>query len=176
MDAVRPLRDSGQLGALLAQFPWSFKPGDAERDLIRRIPEALGDVPGVVEFRNREWIVPPTMDLLRDLGLGFCCVDEPRLRGLVPPVAEVTSSTGYVRFHGRNAAKWWKHEHAYERYDYLYSNSELQEWEPKIRAIAERATRTFVYFNNHYEGKAPRNAEMMASLLQLSLPGAGAPE
>jgi len=72
----------------------------------------------------------------------------------LPPLAEVTSPTGYIRFHGRNAAKWWEHEYAYERYDYTYSAEELAEWIPKIKQIAGKAERTFIFANNHWRGQA----------------------
>ena len=72
--------------------------------------------------------------------------------------------------HGRNAAKWWQHEHAYERYDYLYTEEELAEWVPRIRELAERTEKTYLFFNNHYQGKAGQNAQMMADLLNLKLP------
>ena len=67
-----------------------------------------------MEFRNIQWVHERTFALLREEGLGFCCVDEPRLRA-VPATCGGTSRLAYVRFHGRNAAKWWKHEQAWER-------------------------------------------------------------
>jgi uncharacterized protein YecE (DUF72 family) len=76
-----------------------------------------------------------------------------------------------VRFHGRNAQKWWQHEQAHERYDYLYSEEELKEWVPKIRELEANTDKLFLFFNNHYEGKAPRNAEMMLRLLGLEEEG-----
>ena len=63
------------------------------------------------------------------------------------------------------------HEHAYERYDYLYTEDELQEWVPRVREVAEQTDKLFVFFNNHYEGKAGQNARMLAGLLNLTLPG-----
>lgn len=167
---IAPLQEQGMLGAVLAQFPWSFRRSSAAEEALRVFRHELPDVPVVVEFRNAAWVRTETFDLLRDLGLGFCCVDEPHLKGLMPPIAVATSPIGYVRFHGRNAKKWWKHEQAYERYDYLYSEEELREWVPKIQQLAEDTERTYVFFNNHYEGKAGENARMMARLLQLTLP------
>ncbi len=73
---------------------------------------------------------------------------------LLPPLAEFTSSIGYVRFHGRNAAKWWQHEHAYERYDYTYSVEELKEWLPRISKLKSLTEKTFIFANNHWRGQA----------------------
>jgi uncharacterized protein YecE (DUF72 family) len=97
--------------------------------------------------------------------MGFCCVDEPRLRNLMPPVAEVTSNVGYVRFHGRNAAKWWRHEHAYERYDYTYSPEELSEWVPRIKDLDAGAEKTFVFANNHWQAQAVNTIRQLRLLL-----------
>ncbi|MEW6105182.1 MAG: DUF72 domain-containing protein [Bacillota bacterium] len=170
-EALRPMTSRGSLGCVLAQFPWGFKRTQENVDYIRRFRECLKDMAVVVEFRNREWIRPDTFDLLRAEGLGFCCVDEPGLRGLVPPVAEATSDIAYVRFHGRNAEKWWKHDQAWERYNYLYSEAELAEWVPKIRALDARAAKTYVLFNNCHAGQAAENARMLQNMMKLDFGG-----
>ncbi|MDH7600614.1 MAG: DUF72 domain-containing protein [Armatimonadota bacterium] len=170
LQAVQPVRESGKLGCVLAQFPWSFRRSVENIDKLKSFRDMLADVPVVVEFRNSEWIKEDTFDLLRELDLGFCAVDEPKLKGLLPPVAEATSAIGYVRFHGRNAARWWQHEESHERYDYLYTEDELREWVPRIQLIASKTERTYVFFNNHFQGKSVRNAQMLARMLNLSLP------
>jgi uncharacterized protein YecE (DUF72 family) len=173
--ALEPLLERGMLGGVLGQFPWSFKATAPNRATLERFRAALPDVPVVIEFRNGGWVSEDTFALLHQLGMGFCCVDEPRLKGLMPRIVRATSPIGYVRFHGRNAAKWWQHEQAYERYDYLYSEEELVEWVPKIEELAEATERAYLFFNNHYEGKAGQNAQMMARLLNLTLPLAAVP-
>lgn len=169
--AVEPITEAGKLGCILVQFPWSFTPAPANRALVEDLPELFPGVPLVVEFRNDRWICDEVRQLLSRAGLGFCAVDEPRLKGLMPPVAWVTAPVAYVRFHGRNASKWWKHEHAWERYDYLYSEGELQPWVPRIREMAATAARTYVLFNNCHAGQAAKNASMMQLLLSGELPG-----
>lgn len=169
-EAMEPLREAGMLGCVLAQFPWSFRRTPEHLDYLRALRDELEGIPTVVEFRNAEWITEDLFDRLRGLGLGYCCVDEPRLKGLVPPVVTATAPTSYVRFHGRNAARWWKHEHSWERYNYLYSAEELAEWAPKIQELAAQTEQTYVFFNNHYEGKAGHNARQLAGLLNLTLP------
>jgi uncharacterized protein YecE (DUF72 family) len=168
--ALTPLRDAGKLGGVLAQFPWSFKCTPESRQYLTTFRSELPEVPLAVEFRNSEWVGEETFRQLRTLGIAFCCVDEPRLKGLMPPVAAATSSLGYVRFHGRNAKSWWQHEHAWQRYDYLYSREELEEWAPKVQEIAAETEKTYVFYNNHYQGQAGQNARMMADLLNLTYP------
>jgi len=175
LGSIRPLQESNKLGCVLAQFPWSFKCNPANAGKLREFKERMGEIPTVIEFRNAEWINDETFDLLRRLDLGFCSVDEPRLKGLMPRIAEATSKVGYVRFHGRNAAKWWKHDEAYERYDYLYAEDELAEWVPKVHDVESKTERTYVFFNNHYQGKSAQNARMFAKMLDLALPIDSAP-
>ncbi len=175
LEAIRPLQESNKLGCVLAQFPWSYKYTPENVRGLHELKERVGEVPTTVEFRNAEWIEDDTFVLLRELGLGFCSVDEPELKGLMPRVAGATSNVGYVRFHGRNAAKWWKHEQAYQRYDYLYSEDELAEWVPKVRDVESKTERTYVFFNNHYQGKSAQNARMFAKMLNLTLPMDSAP-
>jgi len=170
-EAVQPLQGQGQLAAILLQFPYSFRPSEqADTALLEQCREGLPDLPLVAEFRNRQWLEgayarEETFDLLRALSIGFCCVDEPRLRGLMPPVAVATAGVTYVRFHGRNAAKWWNHEEAWERYDYTYKPEELGEWVPKIRGLDEQAEHTYVYANNHWQGQAVDTAKQLRLLL-----------
>jgi len=151
---LQPFIDAGKLGCVLAQFPYSFGCSCHNRDYLALFREWLRDLPLVVEFRNAQWLKPDIFDWLRSSNIGFCCVDEPQLPNLLPPLAEVTGDIGYVRFHGRNAAKWWQHEHAYERYDYEYSVEELKEWLPRISKLNSLAEKTFVFANNHWRGQA----------------------
>ncbi|MGE5529420.1 MAG: DUF72 domain-containing protein [Patescibacteria group bacterium] len=162
---ITPLCEAGKLGCILAQFPWAFKSTSENFEYLAALQAHLAGLPVVVEFRNAEWVKDETFSFLRDFGLGFCCVDEPRLRGLFPPLAVATSEIGYLRFHGRNAAKWWRHEYAWERYDYDYSQAELEEWLPKMEDLNRNTTRTFVLMNNCHAGHAVRNALRLQALL-----------
>jgi len=164
-ESVGPLLDEGKFGCVLAQFPWSFKRTPENEAYLRTFRERIEPLPTVIEFRNLEWCEPDVFEVLRELGFGFCCVDEPRLKGLMPPVVTATSPLGYVRFHGRNAQKWWKQTEAWERYDYQYNEEELKEWVPKIESVAEETEKEYVFFNNHYQGQAATNAQMLLDLL-----------
>ena len=170
--AITPLQEAGKLGCILAQFPWSFKRTKENEIRLREFREKIESLPAVVEFRNADWVVSDTFHLLRELNFGFCCVDEPELKGLMPKVTATTSDVGYVRFHGRNAKDWWQHEQAYQRYNYLYSGEELAEWVPRVKEIGERAKDIYLFFNNHYQGKSAQNAKMFASMLGVSVPEA----
>ncbi len=163
--AIEPLIEAQKLGCVLAQFPYSFHPTAENRDYLRQLRAGFGDLPLVVELRNAGWADDETFAFLRTENLGYCCVDEPRLKGLMPPIAVATSDVAYVRFHGRNYAKWYAHNEAWERYNYSYSESELREWTPKLARLNAEAPLTLVYFNNHYQGQATKGARDLSQLL-----------
>ena len=162
---LEPIISAGKLGCILAQFPYSFHFNRYNWDYLRLFREQLGELPVVIEFRNAQWLRGEVFDLLRQLDLGFCCVDEPRLPNLLPPVAETTSKISYIRLHGRNSAKWWQHEQAYERYDYSYAPHELSEWLPKIQKLDSVAEKTFIFANNHWCGQAVSTIRQLRVML-----------
>jgi uncharacterized protein YecE (DUF72 family) len=163
-DSVAPLKEAGKFGGYLAQFPWKFKNGRDAQAHLRELRERLGEDPLFVEFRHDSWIEPETFELLKKLGIGYCAVDEPHLKGLVPPVVAVTTDTGYARFHGRNAKNWWGRGGG-DRYDYEYSAEELSEWSEKLLKLEEKVKKVYAFFNNCHAGHAARNAELMIEML-----------
>ncbi len=174
---IEPLVKSGRLGAVLMQFPQSFHDRPDSRIHLRTLAELLPGLPLVAEFRHRSWDNEGALAFLRDLDVGFCNIDQPSLGATIPPTAHLTSSVGYVRLHGRNAASWFtrnargKTEGAggrssNARYDYFYSCEELRPWVGRARSLAERAEEVFLIANNHYRGKGPANALMLKSALE----------
>ncbi len=169
--ALRPFIQAQKLAGVLLQFPYAFQPVPANRERLARLAGDLAGQPVIVEFRHRAWFRDDFLDGVRKLGLSLCCVDEPALPGLPPPEAILTGPIGYVRFHGRNKEAWWSNEREGEgrdphaRYRYNYSVEEMKEWVPKVRGLAERASRVFVFFNNHPEGFAANNALAFRALL-----------
>ncbi len=170
--ALFPLRRAGKLGAIFLQFPPWFFPGSEQREYILSLKEKLGEHRLAVEFRNGTWLNEKnegrTLDFLRQNGLSFVCVDEPQgFRSSLPPVAEMTSTLAVVRFHGRNRETWEKKGiTAAERFNYLYSNKELEEWIPKIHHLETQTQEVHVLFNNCYQDKAVVNAKQMSEMLQ----------
>jgi len=106
-EALKPFSNSGKLGGVLLQFPYSFKPSLEASAHVEKMKAGLGEAGIVVEFRHRAWFTSQTLEWLKSRELSLCCVDEPQLPGLPLPSAEVTGPVGYVRFHGRNAEAWW---------------------------------------------------------------------
>jgi uncharacterized protein YecE (DUF72 family) len=167
-EGLQVLKDASRLGAVLAQFPWSFKPTKDGLERLSRLAEDFAGWPVVVELRHGAWAHHEHAVLLRKLGLGFCNIDQPVIGESLGPTAGATSDVGYVRFHGRRYDRWFEdNEDAAQRYDYLYTAEELQPWVERIRKIAgaEGVKEVYVVSNNHFEGKGPANALMIRSML-----------
>ena len=168
--SVEPLKNSGKLGAILLQFPVFFYPSRANRQYILDSRDMLGNIPVAVEFRNNSWATEETFSFLRDNGLDYCAVDEPKLPRLMPFINEVTAKTGYMRFHGRNTN--WFNAPISTRYDYLYSESEPEEFVPEVNKMSGLSEKVFVFFNNCNMGSAAINALRFREMMGLS-PGGG---
>ena len=166
-EGLDPLLAAGRLGALLLQFPWSFKNTDADREYLSNLQKHFQEYPLVLEVRHSSWAEPGVLDMLASLGIGLCNIDQPLFSRSIEPSAISTSPVGYVRLHGRNYQQWFtENQNTGDRYNYLYSLKELEPWVARTKAIAERAQDTYVVTNNHYVGKAVVNALEMTSLLR----------
>jgi len=163
--SIQPLLEARKFGCILAQFPTSFHNTPGNRGYLAKFCDRFADHPLVIEFRNREWIKDEVFEFLRKHQVGWCSVDEPQFKSLMPPMVLATSSVGYVRFHGRNYKQWWAGDGKL-RYDYLYTRDELQEWVPKIQSLAQEAQKVYVFMNNCFQGQAATNAIEIRELLQ----------
>jgi len=172
-EGLDPLMGAGKLGAVLIQFPWSFKNDREERAYLNQLCERFQDYPLVVELRHESWNHPRILQTLEDLGVGLCDIDQPLFANSIKPSAEVTSPIGYIRLHGRNYQNWFREEaNVVERYDYLYSRDELEPWVERIKQVADKAKQTYVITNNHARGQSLVNAfEVLALLEEKRLPG-----
>lgn len=163
VDSVTPLKEAGKFAGFLAQFPWKFKNSKSAKAHLVTLRKRLGEDPLFVEFRHDSWMEDKTFGFLRDLGVGYCSVDEPQLKGLLPPSVVATTEEGYVRLHGRNAENWWGK--GGDRYDYDYSSEELSEWAGKMLGLESKVKKVYAFFNNCHAGHAARNAELMIEML-----------
>jgi uncharacterized protein YecE (DUF72 family) len=165
-EGLRPLIESDRLGALLLQFPWSFKNTAENRDYLGGLCMQFVEYPLVLEVRHSSWNSPEILEMLGELRVGFCNIDQPVLGRSIKPTEHSTSPVGYVRLHGRNYGNWFSSkERSPARYDYLYSMDELQPWVERIRRVAGHSEVTYVITNNHFQGKAVANALELVSLL-----------
>jgi uncharacterized protein YecE (DUF72 family) len=173
LDALKPCREAGKLGAILLQFPFYFRNTAESRARVAKLAEGLAGWPCAVEVRDRGWLLPAALGFLHERGLSLCDIDICQTRTSIPPGAWTTGPLGYVRFHGRNRDAWFDSKATVaQKYDYLYSLEELRPWAERVREIADSTEATYVIMNNHFAGKAVANAFHLLRLLGIRAPEA----
>ena len=171
---IEPLANAGKIGALLAQFPPSFKQNSESQvyldDLLRR----FHDYPIAVELRHRSWSddFGSTLSLLNSHNAALTQIDEPKFKMSIRQ-NQLPNISGfyYMRLHGRNADQWWKHDKSEDRYNYLYSAEELKPVSETADAARRLVKKFYLYFNNHFASKAVVNAVMIKKQLGEPVPG-----
>jgi uncharacterized protein YecE (DUF72 family) len=177
--AIDPLASAGKLGALLAQFPASFKNEPNTRGYLEWLLEQFREHDVAVELRHRSWSDQPddTMKLLGEFGAAWTQIDEPKFRSSIRQNLLANVKTFYyLRLHGRNAAAWWKHEASEDRYNYLYSATELQPFAEAADEASRKVKKAYLYTNNHFSAKSVANAAILKHELKQDLPGEYPPE
>jgi uncharacterized protein YecE (DUF72 family) len=169
--ALEPLHQAGKLGAILLQFPPWFPISRSNKEYIVACAQRVAPRQVCIEFRNRTWMTPEnqeeTLSFLASNRLPYVCVDMPQgYRDSIPPVVAATDpDLAVVRLHGHSDK--WTSKDIHERFGYRYTEGELGEWAPKVRALAEDAGTTHVLFNNCYRDYAQTNARQLAELLKV---------
>lgn len=162
--AIDPLASAGKLGALLAQFPASFKNEPDSRGYLEWLLENFRDYMVAVELRHKSWSDDPldTLQLLDRFAAAWTQIDEPKFRfsirqNLLPNVRTLY----YLRLHGRNAKQWWKHEKSEDRYNYLYSSEELEPFAEAAETASRKVKKAYLYANNHFSAQSVANAAIL---------------
>ena len=151
---IAPLVRSPKLGPVLWQLPGAFRRNDD------RLAEALSQLPPgrhCFEFRHASWFVDEVYELLRRHGAALVIGDTPERPF---QTHELTAEWTFVRFH-----------HGHRGRGGNYSDGELREWAARIDAWRRRID-VYAYFNNDWQGHAPRNARLLQRLLGVTPPSA----
>ncbi len=164
-EGLDALASTGKLGALLIQFPVSFKNTPLNREYIEMLSRQFFEFPRVIEVRHSTWDNPGTLATMEQQGVSFCNIDQPQIGRSLSPTDYVTAPIGYVRLHGRNYDQWFEAEKPHDRYNYLYNEGELEGWKEKIERIAHKAKITYIVANNHFEAKGAVNALQLKNML-----------
>ena len=164
-EGLDALANAGKLGALLIQFPVSFKNTSLNREYLERLLRQFIEYPRVVEVRHSSWNDAATLAAFTQKNVGFCNIDQPVLGRSLAPTEHVTAPIAYVRLHGRNYDQWFDSDNCNDRYNYLYKEKELEGWKERIANVAERAQTTYVITNNHFESKAGVNALELKAMI-----------
>jgi uncharacterized protein YecE (DUF72 family) len=176
---IDPLASAGKLGALLAQFPPSFKETPAAREYLASLLGSLAGYQVAVELRHRSWSdrIGETLALLNQYQAAWVQIDEPKFKfsirqNYLPNV----EGFYYMRLHGRNVGQWWRHAKSEDRYDYLYSADELREFSDTADAARRLVKKLYLYTNNHFSAKSVANAAMIKQQLGEPIEGEYSPE
>jgi len=165
--SIEPLARYRKLGALLAQFPPSFKNGGLGQQILGAVIKTFNEYRLAVELRHRSWSDDEnTARFLKDNNVTWVQIDEPKFPSSIAAEIPLTAEMAYFRFHGRNAEMWWKGD-SETRYKYLYSPEEISELTGRVKLAAGQTKLLFALFNNHWRGYAPRNAVDIMKALQL---------
>jgi uncharacterized protein YecE (DUF72 family) len=169
-EGLDALAGEGKLGALLIQFPVSFKNTQLNREYLDELLRQFIEYPRVVEVRDSSWNNAETLASFTQKNVAFCNIDQPVIGHSLAPTEHVTAAIAYVRLHGRNYRDWFvdqtpDSDNRNDRYNYLYKTSELEGWNERIEKVAEKAQTTYVITNNHFESKAGVNALELKAMI-----------
>jgi uncharacterized protein YecE (DUF72 family) len=179
---VEPLASAGKLGPLLVQFPPSFTAIPEAIDYLGWLLRTFGAYGLAVELRHKSWSdrEAETAALLAAYDAAWVLIDEPkfqfsiRQRWVVPAVAAAPAAPAdglaYMRFHGRNAAEWWRHASSEDRYNYLYTEREIQPFAAAARSASQAVKRAYLFFNNHFSAQGVANAVQLRKQLGQPVP------
>ena len=168
-EGIHPLVQAGRLGALLFQYPAGFVCNEANLERLEATLSAFDFGAKVVELRHRSWSDRrvETAALLARLNATWAFIDEPKFANSIKQELSAGRDIAYIRLHGRNREKWWKHQDAWERYDYFYRVENVRRLAAKLRELSSSSPKTifYVFFNNHARGQAVANALMLQKVL-----------
>jgi len=164
---LEPMVAKKRLASLLIQFPWSFVNTTANTNYLIELFKLFSDYPLALEVRHSSWDTSDFYSLLNENKVCFCNIDQPVLRNSIKPSAIVTNPRfSYVRLHGRNYKDWFRESAGRdERYNYLYTKEELEEWIQRIKDLGKESDQVYVITNNHYRGQALANALQIKNMI-----------
>jgi uncharacterized protein YecE (DUF72 family) len=171
--SIEILHGSGKLGALLLQLSPAFSPKMHTLSELDDLLGALGNYRIAIEFRNRNWVedqqLKETLDFLRAHSAAFVLVDAPvekHFTIMPPELNEITNPQfAYLRLHGRDARAYTTGKTVASRFNYDYSDDEIEEVAQRARALAQEAEEVHVVFNNNALDYAPHAAARMRAAL-----------
>ena len=165
---IDPLAAAGKLGPILAQFPSSFHRTPEAVAYLEWLMRTFANYTLAVELRHASWsdAAAETRALLGGGHATWVQIDEPKFESSVrQDLAVAGSDLLYLRFHGRNAAQWWDHDQAEDRYNYYYSATELAPIVSKVRQAQLAAKKAYLLLNNHFSAQAVANATTLKKML-----------
>jgi uncharacterized protein YecE (DUF72 family) len=167
LSALWPLREAGQLAAVVVRFNPEFSFIRDNFEHLCRLQAFFEGIPLVAEFGCPDWLTPRAARHLAARKIALACVDGGM--GMAEQTfCYATADVAYVRFQGRKQSRWIQ-EDGSGQHDYLYSRAELTAAVPHIRRLDEECECVFVLMNNPWRGQAAVNGRMLREELRLTI-------
>ncbi len=175
--ALELLRSYGKLGALLLQLSPAFSPRKHQLSELQPLLAQLSDYRVAIEFRNRNWAegehLPEMLQFLREHSAALVSVDAPdknHFTIMPQDLDEITNpEIAYLRLHGRDPHAYTTGKTVAARFNYDYSDDEIEEVAARAKRLAKEAARVHVVFNNNANDYAPHAAlRLRAALKQIA--------
>ena len=160
-----------KLGPMVFQFPFFNEtlfttPGQFESRLkafFKKLPR-VSDYRFAVEIRNKYWLKPRLLDVLRENNVALVLQDQ----SWMPHPKElesydlITADFSYIRWLGdrKDIEKLTTTWNA----TIIDRTADLQTWVDVCERVQKRGITQYVYANNHYSGFAPATVELFRSL------------
>jgi len=172
------LRAAGKLGALLLQLSPGFSPKKHQLDELDDLLGGLANYRVAVELRNRNWVegenLEPTLSFFRKHSATLVSVDAPAERHFTIMPSDLNAITNpelaYLRLHGRDAHAYTTGKTVAARFNYDYSDEEIDEVAERARELRREAKEVHVIFNNNALDYAPHAALRMRKALGQMIP------
>ncbi|MDB6125762.1 MAG: hypothetical protein JWQ71_4755 [Pedosphaera sp.] len=165
LKSLEPFEDADKLGALLLQLSPSFSPRKNSLDELNHLLTLLKGRRIAIELRNRKWVVGEhfrdTEAWFKKHKVTFVMVDTPTNPHfmIMPKIDVVTNpKLAYLRAHGRNTRGYIAGRTVAERFDYDYSEAEIQEMAQRAENIVKHADELHMVYNNNASNYAPKAA------------------
>jgi len=164
--SLEGLRRAGKLGVLLLQLSPAFSPRKHELNELENVLQLTADFRVAIELRNRNWVegeqLKKTLDFIRERNAIFVNVDAPRAEHFTIMPSELdaitNSAVAYLRLHGRDSRAYLTGKTVAARFNYDYSDAEIDEVGARSERLAGEAKEVHVIFNNNARDYAPHAA------------------
>lgn len=179
LESTKPFENAGKMGAFLLQLSPSFSPHNNDLSELDLLLDLFRGKRLAIELRNRHWLAPEhhreTVKWFQQNHVIFAMVDAPDDPHfmVMPGLNLITNpKLAYIRAHGRNARGYISGRSVAERFDYDYSDEEIEELAQRAATVAHEAEELHFIFNNNTANYAPKAAERLVHTLAQEHPEA----
>jgi uncharacterized protein YecE (DUF72 family) len=164
--SLEVFRRAEKLGILLLQLSPAFSPRKHDLGELEDVLELVRDYRVAIELRNRNWAegeqLQKTLDFMHKENVIFVNVDAPAEKHFTIMPSDLDAITNkesaYLRLHGRDPRAYITGKTVAARFNYDYSDAEIEEIAVRSERLAAKAKEVHVIFNNNARDYAPHAA------------------